>query len=115
MTSKDIEKIIEEFFGKFAWCDLQNSKDNKRMNDWLRTTINKHHEAEVEMVENLRKRADMEIYALENTLEKAKELSVAVGYKRVYERLKIISEYIGKLEAWREVKKALTTTTPTNN
>lgn len=53
------------------------------------------------------KRADMEIYALENTLEKSKELSVAIGHKRVYERIKLISEYKGKLEAWKEIREML--------
>lgn len=53
------------------------------------------------------KRADMEIYALENTLEKSKELPVAIGHKRVYEHLKLISEYKGKLEAWKEIREML--------
>lgn len=34
-----IEREVEEFWGKFAWFDLQNSDDNKRMNDWLRATL----------------------------------------------------------------------------
>lgn len=37
--TQDIEKYVEEFWGKFAWCDLQDSVDNKRMNDWLRATL----------------------------------------------------------------------------
>ncbi len=37
--NKRVEEIVEEFWGKFAWCDLQNSNDNKRMDDWLRTTL----------------------------------------------------------------------------
>jgi len=36
---KSVEEIVEEFWGKFAWCDLQNSEDNKRMNDWLTQTL----------------------------------------------------------------------------
>ena len=38
-TQERIDTICENFWGKFAWCDLQSSEDNKRMDDWLRTTL----------------------------------------------------------------------------
>ena len=74
MNTKDIEEIIDEFWGKFAWCDMQNSEDNKRMNDWLRntlTTLTQHHQAEVERaVEEERNRIAALCYQLPNDYSK---------------------------------------------
>ena len=91
-------KFINEMTG------LQNPFEIEQW--WNKEIIFKDqaHKAEVEA---LVKYVDMEVYALEKTLEKSKELSVAIGHKRVYERLKLISEYKGKLEAWKEIKEYL--------
>lgn len=59
--------------------------------------------------EDFEKIVDMHIYALENTLEKSKELGVAVGHRRVYARIKLISELQGELNAYKEMKEILST------
>lgn len=45
---------------------------------------------------------ESEIEILEQVIEKTKEY-VAVGHKKVYEAIKIISEYKGKLEGYKDV------------
>lgn len=50
---------------------------------------------------------DMQIYALTETIEKAKGLGVAIGHKRVYSRVKLLGEYNGRLIAYKEMKETI--------
>jgi len=64
MTYKQqsVDEIVEKFWGKFAWCDLQNSEDSKRINDWLTQTLQAERERQEELVEALVEQVAKAIY-----------------------------------------------------
>lgn len=106
-NEKTVEGITEHFIAQCRKAETARGLIDisyEHLRELLSEALTSLSTQALEEKKELVKRADMEIYALESTLEKSKELSVAVGHKRVYERIKLISEYKGKLEAWKEIK-----------